>query len=261
MKTKRPDKHVLYEKAVQAPDADARFIRRVFKRIRGRMPLVLREDFSGTSALCCEWVRTEPGASAYGIDLHKPTLDWARTNNLSKIGPVKNRISLIHGNVLDDHRFNADVAVAFNFSYFCFKKRQILSSYCRKVFDSLKKDGIFFLDIYGGPSSMVVQEEETDHDDFVYLWDQAKHNPVTGDILCHIHFRLPDGKTMRRAFTYDWRLWTIPELTDVLEEAGFGEVQIYWEGTDKDGDGNGVFRHSRKGDDSEAYIAYVAALK
>ncbi len=29
------------------------------------------------------------------------------------------------------------------------------------------------------------------------------------------------SQVLRRAFRYDWRLWTIPELAEMLEEAGF----------------------------------------
>ena len=46
-----------------------------------------------------------------------------------------------------------------------------------------------------------------------------------------------------------------------LRDAGFAEVRVYWEGTGPDGEGNGVFRLSKKGDDSEAYVAYVVAVK
>jgi hypothetical protein len=51
-------------------------------------------------------------------------------------------------------------------------------------------------------------------------------------------------------------------MTDVLYEAGYSDVQVYWEGTDtRTGEGNGVFRRTTRGDDAEAYVAYIAALK
>ncbi len=261
-RTTRPDKHVLYEKSVQAPDADVSFIKRVFKKRRGRAPATLREDFCGTAALCCDWVRSCRNGKAFGIDLDKPTLEWSLAHNVADLGQLASRVRLIHGNVLDTHPMKTDVLAAFNFSYFTFKDRSTLLRYFRCAHDSLNSDGIFFLDIYGGPASITVQEEETDFDGFTYIWDQARYSPVTGETLCHIHFRLHEGKTMRRAFTYDWRLWTIPELRDVLEESGFKEVAVYWEGTDsRTGKGNGVFRPSLKGDDSESFIAYIAALR
>lgn len=261
VKNRITDKHVLYEKSVQTPESDVRFMKRIFNAVRGRKPEVLREDFCGTAALCCDWVKSIPKSIAYGIDLDQPTLDWGFEHNVSRLGDKRTRVKLIHGNVLDSYKLDADVVAAFNFSYFCFKRRKVLVEYCKRVRTSLKDDGIFFMDIFGGPSAQIVQEEETEHDDFSYFWDQSAYNPVTGEILCYIHFGWPDGKRMRKAFTYDWRLWTIPEMTDVLYECGYSDVQVYWEGTDtKTGEGNGVFRRTTKGDDAEAYVAYIAAL-
>ena len=51
------DKHELYTKAVQAPDLDAAYLARLFRRMRGRPPELLREDFCGTAELSCAWVR------------------------------------------------------------------------------------------------------------------------------------------------------------------------------------------------------------
>ncbi len=262
MHRKKADKHILYEKSVQTPEADINFMLRVYRNIRGRKPLVLREDFCGTAALCCEWVRMVSGATAYGIDLHKPTLDWGYEKNVSQLGILKDTVELICADVLDETVHRADVAAAFNFSYFCFKKRNEMLDYCRKVYAGLNEEGLFFLDIFGGPGALTPCEDETDHGEFTYIWDQEKYNPITGEILCHIHFKQPSGRSMRKAFTYDWRLWTIPEMTDILLEAGFKDVQIYWEGTDRStGEGNGIFRRSRRGDDSEAYVSYIVAVR
>ena len=60
VKVRLPDKHILYEKSVQTPDSDVQFMKRVFKAERGRLPQVLREDFCGTAALCCEWIKMFP---------------------------------------------------------------------------------------------------------------------------------------------------------------------------------------------------------
>jgi hypothetical protein len=93
---------------------------------------------------------------------------------------------------------------------------------------------------------------------FTYIWDQAVFNPIDHHSLNHIHFRFPDGSKMNKAFTYDWRLWTLPEVRELLSEAGFKNVTIYWEG-DGDGDGDGVFRPKKVVDNQAAWIAYVAA--
>jgi len=66
---------------------------------------------------------------------------------------------------------------------------------------------------------------------------------------------------MKKAFTYEWRLWTAPEILEVLAEAGFTKSKIYWEGSDEDGDGNGVFTPEDKGEADLAWIAYIVAEK
>ncbi len=131
------------------------------------------------------------------------------------------------------------------------------------VVDDLADDGVFGFDLHGGRESMEETEEETRiAGGFIYVWDQHEYWPVTGETKCYIHFRFRDGSEMRRAFTYDWRLWTLPELKDALYATGFSHVDCYWEGTDKDGtSGNGVFRKTRRGENCESFIAYLAAFK
>jgi hypothetical protein len=65
---------------------------------------------------------------------------------------------------------------------------------------------------------------------FTYVWEQKRFNALDHEILCHIHFQLKDGTWMRRAFTYDWRLWTVPEIRDALLEAGFRDTLVYVDG-------------------------------
>ncbi len=261
-KTCTIDKFKLYQESVQDPASEVRLIQRVYRRMRGMDPRNLREDFCGTAILACEWVRRVPDGRAVGIDLDFPTLQYAKTHSVESLGKKARHVELIHGDVLHPPEFKPDVVAAFNFSYFVFKSRERLRTYCAKVHRSLARDGVFFLDLYGGPQAQEIMEEDTDHDGFTYVWDQASYNPITGETLCHIHFDFPDGSRMRKAFTYDWRLWTLPELRDLLSEVGFATVDAYWEGTDSEtGGGNGIFRLSTKGDDAASWIAYVAAAK
>ena len=78
---------------------------------------------------------------------------------------------------------------------------------------------------------------------FTYVWDQHSYDPITGSAVCKIHFHFPDGSKIRDAFTYHWRLWTLPELRELLAEAGFARSTVYWEGTDEEtGEGDGDFQ-------------------
>lgn len=256
-------KHFYYERAVQDAEVEVTFINRAYKNLRKKAPLVLREDFCGTAQVCCEWVREIEKGKAHGVDLHGPTLKWGERHNVSALTRDQaDRVNLIQKDVRDNHGFKPDVVAALNFSYFIFKERKVLSHYFKCVLKALARDGVLVMDIYGGPDAQKAQEEETDHGDFTYVWDQDSYNPVTGETRCYIHFDFPDGKRMRRAFTYDWRLWDLPELTDLLLEVGFKTVEVYWEGTDeKTGEGNGKFRRTKKGDDSVSWIAYIVAGK
>ena len=161
---------------------------------------------------------TSARRSAQGCDLDEPTLDWGRKHNASKLteGQLES-LDLVRGNVLDPTDYAPDVTAAFNFSYFIFKERKTLLEYFRNVRKCLARNGIFVLDIYGGYEAQRLQEESTDHGDFEYIWDQAKYNPISGDYLCYIHFDFPDGTRRNRAFKYDWRLWSLPDVRDLLE--------------------------------------------
>ena len=67
---------------------------------------------------------------------------------------------------------------------------------------------------------------------------------------------------MEKAFTYEWRLWTLPEIQEVLKEAGFSKVVVYWEGSDEDSEeGNGEWEVTRCGEACEGLIAYLVAEK
>ena len=52
------------------------------------------------------------------------------------------------------------------------------------------------------------------------------------------------------------------KLIELLTEAGFKNVTVYWEGTDEETEeGNGEFTVTRTGEACEGWIAYLAAEK
>ena len=135
--------------------------------------------------------------------------------------------------------------------------------YFTKACEDLVDDGILFLDIYGGFESTeeMVDERKIDGK-FTYVWDQVSYHPANGAYHCRIHFKFKDGSELRNVYDYRWRLWTLPELLDILDEAGFSKVDSYWEGTDENGvDGNGVFKKSKTGENCPAWVTYVVAMK
>ncbi len=258
----RADRHVLYQKSVQEPEVDLDFVQTTFRKHRKRSPRVLREDFCGTAWLSCEWVRGHHGRHAIAVDLDPATLEWARAHNVSKLSKkAAAKIRLIEGDVREPLEPPADVTCAFNFSYCAMKDRQELAGYFESVHRGLAKDGIFFLDLYGGSDSMMETKDDRKIDGFVYRWHQARTNPITGDFLAHIHFKFKDGSRIKRAFTYDWRLWTLPEVRDLLFEVGFEKVEVYWEGEDEDGEGTGEYSLVEEVENQEAWVAFVAAIK
>ncbi len=197
-------------------------------------------------------------------------LEWARANNLPKAGERAANVTLVHGNVLDDHHRGArglpkpDAVLAMNFSYWIFSARETLRDYFARVRRSLAPGGLFFLDHYGGYESGKEFQERRRCSagrgkPYTYIWDQQFHNPLTGEYRCAIHFELPDKTKIRNAFTYHWRLWTLPETRELLAEAGFRKVTVYCEGDDGNGGGNGIFRPATRCDADATFLAYVVA--
>ena len=254
------DIHALYERAVQDPASDVKFFTRTYRKLRGTDPVSLREDFCGTAVLCLAWVGSSGERTALGVDLSQETLNWGLEHRIVPAGrELAGRISLLCADVREVKKPKVDVACALNFSYYCFKQRQDLLDYLRAVHAGLNKDGLFFMDLLGGTESVIEGSVDNDHGEFIYRWEQARFDALTHDFLCHIHFLFPDGSKLLNAFTYDWRLWTAPELRDLLLEAGFSKVHFYWEKTNAEGEGTGAFYEPDYVENQEIWWTYLAA--
>jgi SAM-dependent methyltransferase len=257
------DRHELYEIAVQAVDAEIDMVDDTFTSIRGRKASLFREDFCGTANSSCEWVRRRSTNFSIGLDLSQEVLDWGMSNNISGLDPdQQQRIELINQDVNHYSGPPVEIIVAMNFSYQLFKTRDELRCYFENARDGLTEEGVFFIDAYGGYDSWREIKEKTKFKDFTYYWHQKKYNPITANMLCHIHFKFKDGSKIKKAFTYDWRMWTLPELREILLEAGFRKVTVYWEGTDEEtGEWDGTYTATEQGDDDPAWIVYLSAEK
>jgi len=255
------DLYTLYENSVMSPDSDVEFMIRSFKKIRGRRPKLFREDFCQTALIACEWVKHHAENIAWAIDLDPTPLNWAEEYNVPLAGEAKDRLHLVNDDVMKVKLPKVDITCALNFSYFYFKKREQLLTYFKSAYKGLKDDGVFYLDIMGGPDAQEVTEDKTNQGYFTYIWDQSEFNPINNHCMYHIHFKLRKGKMIKKAFSYDWRLWSVPEVRDILKESGFREVRIYWEDEDKDGEGTGTYRWRKAAENSVAWVAYIVAVK
>lgn len=236
------DRFHFYELAVTNADMLARFCH----ALHPSTPTTLREDFSGSAALARAWLTLSPSHRAIAVDHDATVLDRAKTDARANAP----RLRTLANDVLDSatNAANADVIAATNFPLGYFHTRDQLLTYLRASRRRLNRKGLFLADLYGGasafePSTTNRTLREPDGRRFTYLWEQVDANAVTGLVHNAIHFRFKDKsrrtKTIRNAFTYHWRLWSIPELTDALHDAGFRDVDCHQRlGDAIDADGN-----------------------
>jgi len=252
------DKHDLYQRSVQDPETELYFMNRVYKALRKRAPLTLREDFCGTALLCATWVKSSPERRAQGIDIDKKVLAWGTEHNIAPLGDSQNRVKLLQQDVRDASPGKHDIVCAFNFSYWVFKTRDLMREYFKTVRKGLNKEGLFMLDSYGGwESHEPMLEPRAIKGGFTYVWDQDLFDPITHAIMNYIHFEFRDGTKIDKAFTYDWRYWSLPELQELLKEAGFSEVRVYWDAsTDDDRED---YRPLPRAQNQPGWLAYIVA--
>ncbi|RID66514.1 hypothetical protein BRARA_D01647 [Brassica rapa] len=261
-----PSKFLLYQQSVQSPKGDISYLQKFFLMyVGGRQPLHFQEDFCGTALLSAEWLKADTRRTAVGLDFDLEALEWCMDNNISKLGAdVYSRMSLLHGNVLtpleakqvtskshellqnislddegeEDHGVESlekdglakrDIVCAFNFSCCCLHKRSELVTYFKNAREALsKKGGIFVMDLYGGASAEGQLKLQRKFPTFTYTWEQAEFDIVSRKTRISLHYHLQkQNRKIRHAFSYSWRLWSLPEIKDCMEEAGFRSVHFW----------------------------------
>ncbi len=257
------DKYQLYLQSVQEPEVEVDFFHKVYRKRFGRRPLRLREDFCGTAAVCVEWVKSHKDRTAVGVDLDPEPLAWCREHFLPDLNDdQRDRITLREQDVRALDATKYDIVAAQNFSFFLFKTRPALREYFEYALGNLADDGLLIADMMGGSECHLEDRtEKRKKDGFTYLWEQKRFDPITHETQFAIHFKFPGGSKWKNAFEYDWRLWTMPEVRELLAEAGFSKADVYWEGADEDGEGDGDFRIRKHADADPAWIAYIVAQK
>jgi len=275
------DKHVLYAQAVQSPKGDIAYLLRFHAQyLPGRPPpLHLREDFSGTSELCAAWCTSDARRTAVGVDLDKEELRYAADCVLANAGSAAGRTLLVCANVLDDPAhatpFNADawtddscadwrslwkrpadIVAALNSSLCLLHTREEAERYCASARANTASPGLFVLDMNGGHSMEKALELKTRLRGFDYIWSQDGFDPLTRTIRCHISFRIRGAagqpqQTLRHAYSYSWRLWTLPEARDMLLGAGFKSVHVWMRRMREDGEESSDSESGSDGSDNE----------
>lgn len=218
-----PDRHELYERAVQSPAMQARFLRALLGPMQ-RGHVTLGEDFSAAGAIARAFLALSPEHRAVCVDL-----DPVALGRLAELldPSLHSALTIRHADVLDTND-PVDILAALNFSLCEIHDRPGLVGYLRNAGARLNPGGLFVADLYGGIDAMSVGESEEELPGGVrYVWEQRAADPLTGRVVNAMHFHLPAGRTLRDAFVYHWRLWTVPELRDAMTEAGFTSTEVH----------------------------------
>jgi SAM-dependent methyltransferase len=261
-------KYRLYEEFVQSPQWQTTYMPRFHKKLTGQTAHSMREDFCGTGVISCDWVKKSPRNRAVGLDLDPEPLGRAKTVHRAALpAHLQKQVSFLRQDVLVPTREKFDMIGAHNFSFYVFHERKELLRYARAARQSLKKNGTFFLEMAGGPgfveagSAPVVSTNLEGYGKAGYVWEQRNHDPLRATGEYAIHFRQKNGKWLRDAFVYDWRLWEIREVRELLCEAGFKKTAVLWQ-TDRElRNGTLEYAVTETGDFCEVWLAYVVGVK
>ena len=263
MKNKKPfDKYLLYRNSVQCPEDDIKFFTKVFKSLNKKPARTFREDFSGTFSISLEWIRAHAKNKSIAVDIDSEPLDYGKKHYLPKMTEnQQKRIKIIKKSVLSPTLPKADIISVTNFSYYTFKERKALVQYFKNARKKLFTKGLFIIDAFGGSECQESSTETVKRKNFTYYWEQEDFDPINNYALFYIHFKRKNEKKRRKVFSYDWRFWSLPEIQDALKDAGFKDVQVYWEQSTKSGSGSGVFKKASSGESCACWIAYIISRK
>ena len=269
-----PHKLELYQHAVQHPAAEVGFLLRAYQHYRRGFPTKLKEDFAGGAAVARAFVAMDENHRALAVDAHAPTARWAMGCARRELGERTIDLHVLCADVLDVASPKVDVIAALNFSTFIYHDRASLRRYFHHARRSLAVGGVLVIDAFGGPGAMTpgVQKRRVKAAPaarasqivpaFDYLWEQRSYDAVTARIDCRIHFAFGDGRLVENAFRYDWRLWTLPELVELMREAGFTKAEVWCDQFDEQtGQSDGRYQPRGSIASREDWVAYVVGVK
>ncbi len=225
-------RHDCYEHCVQNAPRMAAFLQAVLDRAAPKAPRspTLREDFAGTAGVARAWLDLDPSHRAIAVDADAEPL--ARTKHIPRLRAVR----------ADVRRCNAKAHVisATNFPIGYWHSRADLIRYLRATRQRLHPRGVFVCDTYTGPTALTAGLTLTRRVPIVrhgqrltirQTWEQRAADERTRLVTDVLHFEVRQGRRVLRrlsdAFIYEWRLWSIPELTDAIREVGFKRIDLY----------------------------------
>jgi SAM-dependent methyltransferase len=273
-----PDVLELYRWAVQDPETHAEVLRLMYERVRGGSPIVLREDFAGTCSESVAWVAMRRGRRAVAVDLDGPTLGWAERRAALLLGDRAGAVRFVRGDSLEvgpPEVEPADVISVLNFSVLYLRDAETLGRYLRHARACLAPEGLLVMNVFGGPAALRVgttrhtvtpaprMRREASRAPFEYDWEVRSYDPRSGRLDCRIHFQA-DGREIRDAFRYEWRLWSIDDLLRACRGAGFADARVWRHTYDASKGAAGVFLGPVEPEavaGLDRWTAYIVAVK
>ena len=275
-----------YRWAMQDPETNAVVLRSKSEQLRpGREPMVLREDFAGTSAESVAWVALRRGRRAVAVDLDAPTLEWAQHRATRLLGSRASEVQFVQADVRSAGPPEvppADIISVLNYSILYLHESEELRSYLRQAVSGLALDGILVLNTFGGPARTqpgttrrrVTPQprlpSEPPFPKFDYFWEVRSYDCASKRLDCRIHFAVPDRTApqgiheVSDAFRYNWRLWSVRELVAACIESSFSEAQVWRHTYDPSKGQAGVFLGRIDPDSVDAlenWTAYIVACR
>jgi SAM-dependent methyltransferase len=226
----------------RSPEDVARILDDLYRESHGEgaRATTLREDYCGTLANCCAWVGLDSERRAVGVDQDVEALEYGRARHLARLEPAeRERVEVLEQ---DPARTDApaDVIATLNYSLFGLKTRPELLTYLQNCRRTLAPEGALVLEWFGGLAVRKANVERTKFPGFTYVVEQEGFDPVTHEAAFRVDVNRRGEKKQVDLFTYDWRIWSVPELIDALTDAGFADVRTYSEqepsGADRFGD-------------------------
>ena len=249
-------KHDFYQKSVQSVKVENEFFKKIFRMIYNKLPYTLREDFCGTGLLASSWTNSSVENYSVGIDIDQEALDYGKEKNVTT-----DRVRLINHNVLKEFDKNEkfDIICSLNYSHFLLTKRTELKTYFKNVFNNISR-GILILDFFGG--SHVYENHSFNKMEF-YQFSGKAINIMNSISKCSLNYKIKKNK-FKTMFTYEFRVYTIIEMREALEEVGFTKFKIYIKEINEDDEDDYTEYEEIEIDgeyypESERYTGYIVA--